>query len=173
MSDDQLEQVLDPAFLDHLQDRTAAELRAMRDRCEEEENRVSYARRILQGRVDLVRAEAMRRERGTLADEILEALPDVLSDRGARAANPAQVRLPRRLVPPELDDMPLDESGTLDLGGRSDEELRELAARLAEHERELSRLRRQLFDVIDKLQAELADRYRSGAASVSELLSGD
>ncbi len=37
----------------------------------------------------------------------------------------------------------------------------------------MSRLRRQLFDVIDRLQAEIADRYREGTASVAELLSGD
>ena len=49
----------------------------------------------------------------------------------------------------------------------------ELAARYAEQESTLSSLRRRLFDVIDRLQAEIADRYRSGSASVSELLAGD
>jgi hypothetical protein len=171
MSDDQLERVLDPNFLEGLDERSSREIRTMRDTCEEEENRISYARRILQGRIDVVRAEAMRREQGSdLAAEILAALPGVLADSGGRTFDPARVRIPRRLVPPDLDGSPLEDPEALDLSELTDDELRSLAERYAEHEQKLSALRRRLFDVIDRLQAELADRYRTGTASVSELL---
>jgi len=54
----------------------------------------------------------------------------------------------------------------------SSDELEALAASYVDRERELSQVRRQLFDVIDRLQAEIADRYRQGTTSVADLLNG-
>jgi hypothetical protein len=172
VTNDQLQRVLDPTYLDGLADRTIAELRQMRDDCEGEENRISYARRILQGRIDLVRAEALRRE-GSGRSSILDVLPDVLADRGVRSENPAQIRMPRRLVPPGDADDILDSGESVDLSGRSTDELRELAADYAREEAGLSDVRRQLFGVLDRLQAEIAERYRTGAASIGELFADD
>lgn len=50
--------------------------------------------------------------------------------------------------------------------------LEEFVARLDQHEAELSRTRRQLFDRIDTLRAELAARYKDGRAAISDLLAG-
>lgn len=148
-----------------------ATLRQMRGECEAEEHRVSYARRILQGRIDVLKAEASGRGDDGAAGA-LEQLPAVLADQGQRSFDPATARPPSSLQTDDLGE-DVEVEGPVDVSVLDDEELRALAARYAEQEATLSALRRQLFDVIDRLQAQVADRYRQGTASVSELLTGD
>jgi hypothetical protein len=174
VSGDELDRVLADDYLEGLDERPPHEVRAMRVECEAQEDGVSYARRILQGRIDLLRSEVERREQGgEVEGEILAALPTVLSDQGSAPFDPARVRLPRRLVPPDTEAGPLDSGDALDLDRRSLDELRDMAERYAAHEGELSAIRRRLFAVIDRLQDELAERYRSGDADVSDLLADD
>jgi hypothetical protein len=52
----------------------------------------------------------------------------------------------------------------------SDAELEEIAHRLAERERELSEQRQALFRLIDGAQDEIARRYKSGDALVSDVI---
>ncbi len=167
-----VDQVLSDPDLDRIGELDAAALRRLRQACEFEEHRVSYARRILQGRIDVLRAEASGREGGE-ARGALERLPAVLADGGQQQAfDPATARPPARLEPDELgEDVQVE--GPVDVGRLDDAELEELAARYADQEATLSGLRRRLFDTIDRLQAEIADRYRQGTTSVSELLAGD
>ncbi len=164
-----LDQVLAEGFLAGIEDWTAAELRTKRDLAEQAEGRVSYSRRILQGRIDLLRGEAENRDGG---DDLLGRLSAMLADRGGGPRDPVTVRIPRTIAPPEAGDTDAD-AEVLHLGDLDDDALRDLATRYADLERQLSGLRRQLFDVIDRLQAELAERYRSGATSVTELLASD
>lgn len=159
------EQLADPDTLD------VATLRDRRTAFEAEEHRVSYARRILQGRIDVLRAEASRRSGDTSAG-VLERLSDVLADQGTRTFDPATTRPPSSVAPSELEEE-VAVDGPVDVSGLDDQALRDLADRYAEQEATLSGLRRRLFDVIDSLQAAIADRYRTGAASVQELLTGD
>jgi len=168
---EELDEVLAAAFVDHVADVPTAELRSRRQRAEDVENRVSYARRLLQGRIDLVRAEALRRERDGALDAVLDTLSQVLADGQTVPRTMVDLRPPRDLAPPDLDDDPLEHQ-VVDLRSASAERLRELAESLAEREGELSVARRRLFDVIDTLQAELVERYRSGGATVDELLAG-
>lgn len=165
----ELEQVLSSDFLADIGEVETAELRRRRQRAELVENRVSYARRLLQGRIDLVRAEILRRGDNAELGEVLAGLPAVLADQGGGPVSPANVRPPRELTPPDLDDDPLHDR-VVNLPSVGTDELREFAESLAQRESELSATRRQLFDVIDRLQVELMARYRSGAASISELL---
>lgn len=168
---DRLQPLFDEAYLASASELDVGALRRMRDECEAEEHRVSYARRILQGRIDVLRSEASRRSTGG-AVGVLERLADVLADHGQRPFDPATSRPPAAVDPGDLgDDVDLD--GSADVTALDDGELAELADRYVEQEATLSSLRRRLFDVIDRLQAEIADRYRSGSASVSELLTGD
>jgi hypothetical protein len=170
-ADDELSAVLDPAFVEGLDAVTPAELRVRRDRAVDAETRVSYARRILQGRIDLLRGEILRRAEGD-EHELLDRLPRALSDsRGP--VDPAKVRLPRVLAPPDAGDVDVDLEDPVALEELDDGELASLVDRHAEHERRLSDLRRRLFAVIDRHQEELAERYRSGTASVSDLLQQD
>lgn len=171
-----LDRITDPGYVDGLDERTTAEIRSMRDECEEEESGVSYARRLLQGKLDIIRAEVVaRRDRGSAtAASILAELPSILGDEERRPVT--QVRVARFLVPPvvahhrrSVERLVGDEIlGTLH--ERSDEELAGLVERLSDKEAELSALRRTLLEHIDRLQAELTQRYKSGAADVGDVL---
>ncbi|MDP8960848.1 MAG: hypothetical protein M3N32_04430 [Actinomycetota bacterium] len=188
-----LDRILARGYLDDLAGRSTHEIRAMRDECEEEESAISFARRMLQGKLDILRAEALRRhDSGTNGDvqSLLDALPQILSDRGgpdrggpeARAGGPDDVparllrpRAPRSLVPSvdyqRREGERLVEEHTLALlEEKSTEELSEMVHLVTEKERELSELRRQLFDRLDALQEELTRRYQRGEASVTEVL---
>ena len=50
----ELDVVTDPSFLSNLDTREMDELRAVRSRCQSLENSLSYVRRLIQGRVDIV-----------------------------------------------------------------------------------------------------------------------
>lgn len=179
MSDDRFDQrmgvrvdaLLTDDYLSGVDDLDVATLRGMRQECQTEEQRVSYARRILQGRIDVLRAEAAQRSGGESIG-VFERLPEVLADHGQRAFDPATARPPSSIEPDHLGD-DIEVEGPVDVAGLDDDGLRDLAARYAEQEATLSALRRRLFDAIDRLQAAIADRYRDGSASVSELLTGD
>ncbi|MDQ3932186.1 MAG: aerial mycelium formation protein [Actinomycetota bacterium] len=171
-----LDRILAPGYLDDLAGRSTDEIRAMRDECAEEEGGVSFARRMLQGKLDILRAEAIRRqESGTNGDlqSLLDALPQILSD--DVPARPLRPRVPRILVPSvhhqrrEVERL-VEEHTLALLEEKSTEELSEMVHLLAEKERELSELRRQLFDRLDALQEELTRRYQRGEASVTEVL---
>ncbi len=150
-----------------------AELRARRRACEEAEEGVSYARRLLQGRLDILRAELGRRDETGAAD-LMAALPTILSADGTRS-DPLHARSTRLRVPPNADVyedavaavIALDER---DLEQHDLEELAPLVDRLGELEQSLSYVRRELFRRIDALRDELAARYKDGRADVSELL---
>lgn len=173
-----LDRILAPGYLDALAERSTNEIRAMRDECEEEETGVSFARRMLQGKLDILRAEALRRqESGTNGDvqSLLDALPQILSDEVS--PRPLRQRVPRLLVPSaqyqRREVERLVEEHTLALmTEKSSEELTEAVQVLAVKERELSELRRQLFERVDALQDELTRRYQRGEASVTEVLPG-
>lgn len=173
-----IDRILADDYLGSLEDVSTDTLRRMRDECEEEESGISYARRVLQGRLDILRAEVnRRREEGHGdADGILASLPSILADE-PRTSSPVDARPTRHLVPPAVKyhrrevDTIADDSSLADVRTRPLDELAELADELAEKERELSATRQTLFDRIDRLQAELIERYKSGATNVDEVLS--
>ena len=67
------DEVLDPRAL------SLDELRSLRNRLQVEDDEVSYVRRVAQARVDLVRAEQHRRDRGEVSDDLSSELRVVLS----------------------------------------------------------------------------------------------
>lgn len=152
-----------------------AELRAFRDACGEVENGLSYARRLVQGRLDTILAELSRRAGddpgGT---DLIELLPVVLS---VNVRGPGLPRPTREIDPPEWTDdllVELDEAlGPARLAVLEelpDAELSGAVERIAVLEGEISEARSALHDRIDRIQEELIGRYRAGA-SVDDLLS--
>ena len=57
-----IDRVLSEDYLTALGEQSLAEVRALRDEAEQEEVDLSYIRRLLQGRMDIVRAELSRRD---------------------------------------------------------------------------------------------------------------
>jgi hypothetical protein len=176
MAESRLDRVLDDGYLAGLQSWSTAQVRTARAECEAEEEGISYARRVLQGRLDILRAELLRREGhgDDDAEDLLARLPDILSADHV-ASPPAKARSTRLRVPEDADRLEAEIDaivGNADLGDRDTDELAAVVERLAAHERHLSGVRRQLFDRIDALRDELARRYKDGTAAVSEILSG-
>jgi hypothetical protein len=60
------------------------DLKALIERLEVEENQVSYRRRLLQGRIDILRAERTARLKGTGGGDVdVDRLTDILASRAA------------------------------------------------------------------------------------------
>jgi hypothetical protein len=60
------------------------DLKALIEKLEAEEDEVSYRRRLLQGRIDILRAERTARLKGKgVGDVDVDRLTDILSTRGA------------------------------------------------------------------------------------------
>jgi hypothetical protein len=158
-------------FLDGIGERSPAELRRLRDDCREEETRLSYTRRLLQGRLDIARAEIQRRASG--GGDLLSALPAILADAPTqrRDAHVAPVYAPSGSDSRRSGDALLDDASLGRLPDLDDEELATLVGRLGEEERNVSRLRRTVLDHLDRLQAELIRRYQSGDVAVDEIVS--
>ncbi|MDX1510466.1 MAG: hypothetical protein R3249_03915 [Nitriliruptorales bacterium] len=144
----------------------ADELRAKRDVCRQIEASVSYRRRVLQGQLDIVRAEADRRSsEGDDVSGVLDLLPGLLG--GGSHESP---RANLRSAPVVAPDVELEGESLADLGSVSNEELHAIAERLTERERLLSAQRRALHELIDAAQDEIARRYKSGAAMVTDVI---
>jgi hypothetical protein len=175
MSD--LSRLLDPDYLGNLADRPVDEIRAMRADCVRVETELSYFRRLVQGRLDIISSEQERRRHGadpTGLPELIGQLPEIFSEQ--RRPGGAG-RLPQSIDAPEVDESlarTLDElAGPSVLSGLPDEDdasVAALASQLSQLEHTVSGYRQQLFEQVDALQAELTDRYRTGEASVDALL---
>jgi hypothetical protein len=74
-----LDRVLDPDYLDGLEGHSLDELRELRSTAVEVENELSYYRRLLYGRMDLVKFEQRRRS-GEEDRSLIDSLVDILTD---------------------------------------------------------------------------------------------
>jgi hypothetical protein len=163
--------VLDPTFVDGLPDLPTDEVRRRRDESLAEREFLSYLRRLLQVRQDVLSAERGRRatdgEPAPLVDRLTavlakggkpegtrgEALRTVLSDADLEeAGRQAEAMLP---------DVNLD--ATEDM---SDQDLERAVRSLATAERAVSSRRAAVIRVHDRLQEELKQRYRDNPAEI-------
>lgn len=178
VSQERLNRVLADGFIDGLDALSTDEIRARRADAQAEEEAVSYVRRLLQGRLDILRAELIRRtdEGSAEAAGLLGRLATVLSDDAVVHRDQLGARATRLRVPEGIDgyterlDAVLDASALEELEGRTVETLQAFIDRLTDHEHELSEIRQQLFVRIDALRSELASRYKDGRAVIGDLL---
>ena len=148
------------------------ELRSLRNRLQAEDDVVSYVRRVAQARVDLVRAEQHRRERGERSEDLSSELRVVLSSH-LTSGTPRPPRPVEDLGDNELSnelDRICAEYGFSRLDDLAPAELETLERELTAYERRVSDDRRDRFNRLDALSAELVRRYREGEASVDGLL---
>lgn len=148
------------------------ELRTIRNQLQDEDDVVSYVRRVAQARLDLVRAELTRRDRGEHAEDLSSELRIVLSSQ-LTGGPPRPPRPVENLSETALSDE-LDSICSTNGFGRLEEllpsDLTALERALTAFERRVSDDRRERFDRLDALSAELVRRYREGEASVDGLL---
>jgi len=167
--------VLGDDFLDDLTELSLDDVRARRKEAEQEEADLSYVRRLLQGRMDIIRAELSRRSgsgQGSLVDQLAGILSDgpLAPPRGLGrhvTVEPSRVAENRRSVEQLVSDV-----GVSDVVSRNERELADSLTRLEEYERAVSRNRRRVQEAMDSCTAEIARRYQSGEATVDDLLAG-
>ncbi len=170
-----LDQILDEHYVADLAAISLPELRERRVRADHEEAWLSYIRRMLHGRIDILEANlALRSEGGGPVGELdLDALVASLAGKmgpGSQAPGPDVVDSPgggRRAVERLIARAGLDEYTSMsdaDLDARLDE--------LRTMEREVSTVRQRVHEVQDQLTGELARRYRSGEANPESALKG-
>ena len=169
------DRVLDPAYLGDLSSRSLDEIRGLREDSTRVAEKVSYLRRLVHARTDIVLGEIRRRaaggsrvDLGVLVDELNVVLGD-------KVQSPGHERMVSPSPPPNVDEVTAEFDAALghqlaELPDLSDEEIRSLADRLAELDRDLSPKRRAVFDKVDALGQELTRRYRSGEATVDSVL---
>ncbi|MFJ9953172.1 ABC transporter substrate-binding protein [Kitasatospora sp. NPDC091207] len=160
------------------------QLRTLRRETLEQEADLSYLRRLLHGRMDILRAELDRRP-GALrvaaggespaGGALLDRLPAILTDA------PSTVRRSARHVtlgPPRGQQSQLEADALMgdvqlaDLAAHPPEELLAALELLRAHEREVSGRRQLLLRTADGCSAEITRRYRDGEARVDDLLTG-
>lgn len=168
-----IDRVLGRDYLDGLTQMPLDEVRGLRDEAEQEEVDLSYIRRLIQGRMDIVRAELNHRE-GPDAGSVVDSLAEVLADEprgeahgGGRYSTiePSRVDSHRRYVEALVADVDLT-----DTAARSNDELHHAMRVLADEEQVVSAKRREVQHVMDACSTEITRRYRDGEADITTLL---
>jgi hypothetical protein len=178
MTSASLDEILEPSYVTDLTTLPFEELRSRRELANEVETGMSYLRRLLQGRLDIVNAESSRRASGEVAGDLhdlVDRLPAILGD---HVHAPGFGRLPTLLAPGDIEaglqtrlDAIVSPARLADLPDAPDDELASIARALGDFEREVSGTRKAVQVVEDRIKEEIVRRYRSGEATVDALLS--
>ncbi|MGR7024097.1 RsiG family protein [Geodermatophilus sp. URMC 62] len=168
--------LLHPGFLEGVDARPMSEVRTLRRRAEQAEVDLSYTRRLLQGRLDIVRRELQRRAEHD-GRSLVDLLPEILAEKGrgpahglgrhqtVQPASPGGAESWVNGLTPDVDLSAVPEL--------PDADLEQAARALAAAEGQLSERRRGVQQVMDALAGELARRYRNGEADVAALLADE
>jgi hypothetical protein len=172
----EVDALLDPAFLENVTTQPMAEVRRLRREAEQQEVNLSYTRRLLQGRLDIVRREMQRRAEDD-GRSLVDLLPEILAEKGrgpAHGLGRHQTVQPQ--APEEYESWVNALTPGADLSSISalpDAKLEKAARALATAESGLSERRRGVQQAMDGLAAELGRRYRDGEADVAQLLADE
>ncbi|GAA2252260.1 MULTISPECIES: RsiG family protein [Kitasatospora] len=170
------------------------ELRMLRRDALEQEADLSYLRRLLQGRLDILQAELERRrvhpgapaagaeagrgarpETGAEPVALLDRLPAILADPPSVVRRPARhvtLGTPRGEQYQREADALIGDVQLADLAAHPTADLLTALERLAARERQVSGRRQILQRTADGCSAEITRRYREGEARVEDLLAG-
>lgn len=170
-----IDQVTDPAYTEDLESSPMDDLRARRRLLDDLDTELSFYRRMLHGRMDLLSFE-MRRRAGEETRSLIEALPQILAD---GIDGPSRNAIPKDLplTLPELIgggnrsiDRVLGDDFLAHLPTLGDEHLEEIQAALTEAEQEISNQRRAVYEAHDRVNEEITRRYREGLADAADLI---
>jgi len=171
-----VDELLDPSFLAGVEDLPMADVRALRHRAEQEEVNLSYTRRLLQGRLDIVRRELQRRAEHD-GRSLVDLLPEILSEKGRGPAHGlGRHQTVQPTAPEQFETWVNGLTPGVDLSdvpSLPDAGLEQAARALGAGERSLSERRRGVQQVMDTVAGELARRYRDGLADVAQLLADE
>lgn len=168
-----IDRVLSPEYTTGLPELAAGMVRDLRDEAAQEETDLSYLRRVLHARIDIVRAEQRRRRENGSAS-VVEQLVNILSDNAVGPAagsgryqttEPTRAEAHRRHAEALVSDVDLSDVMSLS----ADQLDRALDTYTAEED-SVSQRRREVQGVMDRLNDEIGRRYREGVMSVDQRL---
>src|SRR4051794_32409924 len=168
-----IDRVLAEDFLSDIGSVELSELRGLGGEAEQEEVALSSTRRMVRGRLDVIRAELNRRD-GKGSGNLVQDLAAILADEPRGPARglgrhvtvePSRADSHRRYVEALVADVDLS-----DVTARSTDELAHAMRTLSEEEQTLSGKRREVQQVMDAVSAEITRRYRDGEADVDTIL---
>ncbi len=167
-----IDHLMAPGFTDELGSLGTDEVRRRRDLARAELEYVSFLRRLVQGRRDILRDELDRRRTDGAPQDVVERVVQVLSEgtRGQSGGRAPTVPLPedeiamaRRRVERLVGDTELS-----DLVALSDERLEEAIGKLQEEERGVSDARTKVIEIHDALQDEMKKRLKSELSNLKQ-----
>lgn len=164
-----LDQVLDPDFVSGIDEIDLEELRARRQMAVEVENEMSYYRRLLHGRMDLLRFEQRRRS-GEETRSLVDSLTEILSDPERSPDSDQRRAILDTDLPPLPDtgrrevDAVLGDDVLVKLDSVDDEGVAKAIDAVSAIEREISEKRHRVQKVADLLATQIAERYRTGTS---------
>jgi hypothetical protein len=173
-----IDQVMDESFTTDLEELPIDDVRSRRVMCDELDTELSYYRRMIHGRMDLLDFE-LRRRSGEETRSLIDALPEILADSpSGRTSNPLDRELSLDL--PELAgggmrevDQALGDGFLSHLPTIDTDELQNIREVLSDTERIVSMQRRAVYDAHDIITGEITRRYRDGSTSADEFLSAN
>lgn len=170
-----IDRVLAPGYASEPEELALPMLRERRDEADQEETDLSYLRRLLHARIDIVKAEQLRRSSEHPGDEdVVAQLTAILADNALGPATgsgrhqtlePTRAGEYRRAAEALVGDANLSDVVSL-----SDDQLTDTLGSYRQQEESVSQRRREVQAVVDTFNAEIARRYARGTASVDELL---
>ena len=167
-----VKRITEPSYRSGLEALTSDELRRRKEEAEAVETMVSYARRVVQGRLDTLQFDAQRLGTETPATDAVTALSSAIGK------NLAGERGFGRFVDTNLQDSQVEAVeqalrrmlATAEQSQNANDEISRATSALSAVEAEISRWRKELFVAIDAIRAELVVRYRGDSGMVDELL---
>ncbi len=169
-----LDRILDPGYLTDVDGLSASQLRSRRDECREEEAAISFYRRLIHGKLDIIRSELGRRggtvsDQGDMTQRIVDALGEGMAS-GRRRSRPRVLAAKLQAAGRRRLERLVEADTLARLPDMAESEIRKLESRLQTEEQSVSQQRRRLLDVMDALDEALVSRYQGGEASAGELL---
>jgi hypothetical protein len=165
-----IDHIREPGFVEALAELPLDELRRRRDECLAEREYLSFLRRLVQGRAEILAAEVERRRGDAAQEPLVERLATILGGEGQGPSRGEAVKvglpeeellLARRRVERLVSDAAISDPGQLDDGT-----LAEAVDLLVREEQEVSEARGAVIDVLDRLQDELKRRYKDDPSLV-------
>lgn len=166
-----LDRILDESYVSDLAEVDVPELRRRREEAEHEEAWLSYVRRMLHGRIDILQGQGVVTDGGELdLDALISSLSGQMGPGQYHAAKEV-LDSPgggRRAVERLIARSGLDDPATL-----TDEQRAQRLAELQAMEQDVSAVRGRVHAVQDRLAEELAARYKAGDADAEGALRAD
>ncbi len=160
-----VDKVLSPEFLSDVSSISVDDLRARREQAQGVESTLSYVRRLLQARIDILKNSELSvtyKDPSTVTEELSKSLSHHV--KGPEVSS----RFVEVELPEDLHGLADEWINHLTSGVVRDRD--ELLVILEEAERGISAERHKLHDVLKVLSSEVKDRYKSGEASIDSVL---